>query len=96
MRTPDPRQFACDLVAEHLGGGGGLHPPVLRQIHLQLLEQQVSGHRILDAREQLLENRNAVGAMPVAMPGVHALGEHPARSVPTRLPRSEVVHHTCS
>ena len=37
-----------------------------------------------------------VGAMPVAMPECTPSVSTRIRRVPTRLPRSEVVHHTCS
>ena len=40
--------------------------------------------------------RTGVGAMPVAMPECTPSVSTRTRSVPTRLPRSEVVHHTCS
>jgi len=61
---------------------------------MQLIEQQIAGDRALDTGQELLENgergrRDAV-AMPECTPSVSTR----TRSVPSRLPRSEVVHHT--
>ena len=81
---------------EHARGGAWPAPPVLGQADPQLIEQDVAVDRVLDAREQLLDDRNGVGAMPVAMPECTPSVSTRTCSVPVRLPRSEVVHQTWS
>ncbi len=73
MREGD---LAGDRVSQHLGRGRDLRAPVLGDIGVKLIEKQLPGDRMLDPREELLDDAKRSRSDTRAHARMHALIEH--------------------
>ena len=65
-------------------------------VRVQLVDEDVAGDVAFDAREERARDAEHGGRDAAARAGMHALRQYLDARSPTRFPRSEVVHQSCS